>query len=140
VPDTDGVYRVYQHRSLLNRPKSMARMVADPARLRDHGTGRPVQISHGMRGFFRQLRLTQGAEPCPMAILIPCSRVCLVLALLAAGGFTRADEQPKPRGGFKPPSDFADKATQYMSARAGLTGFSGTVLVAHHGRPLFREG
>src|SRR5262249_12207653 len=75
-----------------------------------------------------------------MATLIRYSRVCLVLALLAAFGAARADERPEPKGGFKPPSDFADKAAEYMSARARLTGFSGTVLVAHDGRPLFREG
>src|SRR5262245_26504666 len=36
-------------------------------------------------------------------------------------------------------ADFEAKAASYMSARARITGFSGAVLVARDGRPLFRR-
>ena len=43
-----------QHRTLLNRPKSVVRMVADKARLWDHWTERSVQITFGMHRLFRR--------------------------------------------------------------------------------------
>jgi CubicO group peptidase (beta-lactamase class C family) len=41
---------------------------------------------------------------------------------------------------YKPPADFAAKAGEYMAARVAHRGFTGAVLVAHHGKPLFAAG
>jgi D-alanyl-D-alanine carboxypeptidase len=41
-------------------------------------------------------------------------------------------------GGFTPPADFSRTAGEYMQARAQVTGFSGAILVAQGGKPLFR--
>ena len=68
------------------------------------------------------------------------SRLCLALVLFAAGGSLRADEPTREGASFKLPAQFRTKATEYMQARVRVTGFSGTVLVARAGRPIFRNG
>src|SRR5437762_1438840 len=68
------------------------------------------------------------------------SRLCLALALFAAGASLQADEQAHERAGFKLPAEFRARAAEYMQARVRVTGFSGTVLVARTGRPIFRNG
>src|SRR5262245_19436923 len=68
------------------------------------------------------------------------SRLCLTLALFTAGAALRADEPARERARFKFPAEFRAKAAEYMQARARVTGFSGSVLVARAGRPVFREG
>jgi CubicO group peptidase (beta-lactamase class C family) len=75
-----------------------------------------------------------------MANKLAYGRLLLLLALFISCGSARSEQRPKPSAAFKPPGDFAAKATEYMRARASATGFSGTVLVAHTGRPIFREG
>src|SRR2546430_42545 len=67
-------------------------------------------------------------------------RMCPALLLFAFCAFSRADERPLPGAAYKPPPDFAAKAAEYMQARVRVTGFSGAVLVAYDGRPLFRQG
>lgn len=56
----------------------------------------------------------------------------LALALLSVA----VTEPPR----YAPPADFAAKAGELMAARAAHRGFSGTVLVAHQGKPLFAAG
>jgi CubicO group peptidase (beta-lactamase class C family) len=68
------------------------------------------------------------------------SRLCLLIALFAATASLRADEQAREGTRFKLPAEFRAKAAEYVAARARVTGFSGAVLVARAGRPVFREG
>lgn len=75
-----------------------------------------------------------------MAIADTHRRWSLLLALVGSCVFADSDPSRRPGVTFKPPADFAEKAAAYMRARASLTGFNGTVLVAHAGRPIFREG
>lgn len=55
--------------------------------------------------------------------------------MLALALLTVAVAEPSPR--FVPTADFAVKAGEYMAARVAHRGFSGAVLVAHDGKPLF---
>lgn len=50
-----------------------------------------------------------------------------------------AEGQTGPTSRTKTAPDFALKASQYMRARARVTGFSGAVLVARGDRPIFRQ-
>jgi len=75
-------------------------------------------------------------------MMITSSTICrlfLALALFAANAVSQTHNPPKPRAGFKLPSNFATKAAKYMQQRARVSGFSGAVLVAHGGQPVFRE-
>lgn len=60
--------------------------------------------------------------------------VCVLLVTAAAG-------QPHRTSEFRPPTDFAKKASTYMDHRVALKDFpfSGAVLVAHQGQALFRQ-
>jgi hypothetical protein len=53
VPDNRCIALDRHRGSRLNRPKSLARMVAVMARLWDHCTGRSLQVIHSKQGFFR---------------------------------------------------------------------------------------
>lgn len=66
-------------------------------------------------------------------------RLSLVFLLTATFVPWQVDGQTKPKYSNKPLSDFARKATEYMRARARVAGFSGAVLVARDGRPVFRQ-
>jgi CubicO group peptidase (beta-lactamase class C family) len=55
----------------------------------------------------------------------------LIIAVISQAGQTKAQ-------GVVPPTDFAATAERYMQARVRVSGFSGAVLVAKAGRPLFR--
>ena len=48
----------------------------------------------------------------------PRCRLCFALTLFAACAPSRADDRPRRAADFKPGSDFAAKATEYMQARA----------------------
>lgn len=67
-------------------------------------------------------------------------RLVLVLALSSIHVFGQTNDSPKVRSGFKLPTNVAEKTAKYMKERVRVTGFSGAVLVAHDGRPVFREG
>src|SRR5262245_53585170 len=62
------------------------------------------------------------------------------LTLVATCAPARADDRPGRAPEFEPGSDLAAKVTEYMQARARVSGFSGAVLVAHSGRPIVRQG
>jgi CubicO group peptidase (beta-lactamase class C family) len=66
-------------------------------------------------------------------------RLFLAIALFAANVVSQTNNPPKLSGGFKPPSNFAAKAAKYMQERARVMGFSGAVLVARGGQPVFRQ-
>jgi CubicO group peptidase (beta-lactamase class C family) len=66
-------------------------------------------------------------------------RLVLTIALSSIHAFAQTNDS-KLRADFKLPSNFAEKAAKYMRERVRVTGFSGAVIVAHEGRPLFREG
>lgn len=66
-------------------------------------------------------------------------RLSLIFLLLVAFGPSPVDAQTKRKHGNKKPSDFASKAAEYMRERARVTGFSGAVLVARDGQPVFRH-
>jgi CubicO group peptidase (beta-lactamase class C family) len=66
---------------------------------------------------------------------------CALLLILFAPGFVRADESAPPKAApFKPPAEAWAKAREYMAARVRVNQFSGAVLVAVDGNPLFRDG
>jgi CubicO group peptidase (beta-lactamase class C family) len=67
-------------------------------------------------------------------------RLVLAIALSSIYAFSQVNAPPKLRAGFKLPPNFAVKAAKYMQERVRVTGFSGAVLVAHDGRPVFRQG
>lgn len=66
-------------------------------------------------------------------------RLSLVFLLAAAFIPWPADAQTKPKYHNRTPSGFALKAAAYMQERVRVTGFSGAVLVAHDGKPVFRQ-
>src|SRR5262245_64012219 len=72
-------------------------------------------------------------------MLVVC-HLCLALVAVVDCVPARADDRTRPAAGFTPRSDFAAKATEYMQARVRVSRFSGAVLVAHGGQPIFREG
>jgi CubicO group peptidase (beta-lactamase class C family) len=67
-------------------------------------------------------------------------RLVLALALSSISAFAQANDSANLRTGFKLAPNFAEKAAKYMQERVRVTGFSGAVIVAHDGRPVFREG
>ena len=67
-------------------------------------------------------------------------RLVLAIALSSLHAFAQTNDSPKVRLGFKLPPNFAEKTAKYMQERVRVTGFSGAVLLAHDGRPVFREG
>lgn len=75
-----------------------------------------------------------------MTVSFPHRILGLALALWIALLSVPAEAAPKTSPAYEPPRDFAVKAAEYMRARVHVTGFSGAVLVAHHGEPILREG
>lgn len=67
-------------------------------------------------------------------------RLVLVLVLSSLHAFAQANGSPRLRAGFKLAPNFSERAAKYMQERVRVTGFSGAVIVAHDGRPGFREG
>lgn len=67
-------------------------------------------------------------------------RLGLILVLSSIHAFAQANDSPKVRAAFKLPTNFAEKTAKYMQERVRVTGFSGAVLVAHDGKPVFRQG
>ncbi|MCM3904832.1 MAG: serine hydrolase [Pyrinomonadaceae bacterium] len=67
-------------------------------------------------------------------------RLVLAITLSSLHVFAQTNDSPKVRLSFKLPPNFAEKTAKYMQERVRVTGFSGAVLVAHDGRPVFREG
>jgi CubicO group peptidase (beta-lactamase class C family) len=59
----------------------------------------------------------------------------MLAAIAAASG---NGQSQNARGSFAPPPDLAARAEDYMRARVRVSGFSGSVLVAHAGKPLLR--
>jgi CubicO group peptidase (beta-lactamase class C family) len=84
--------------------------------------------------------LRYGARVLLTALFFATCRLFLAVALFAAGGFSQTNPPSAPATDFKLPSNFATRAAAYMQERARVTGFSGAVLVAQDGRPVFREG
>jgi len=67
------------------------------------------------------------------------SRLVLALVLSCIQAFAQTNDSSKVKANFELPSNFADKTAKYMQERVRVTGFGGAVLVAHDGRPIFRE-
>lgn len=65
-------------------------------------------------------------------------RLVLAIALSSIHAFAQANDS-KLRADLRLPSNFAEQAAKYMRERVRVTGFSGAVIVAHDGRPVFRE-
>lgn len=63
----------------------------------------------------------------------------LALTLFTSYPLAQTTERSIRRPDFKPPSNFAAKAAKYMQERVRVTGFSGAVLVARAGEPVFRQ-
>ena len=74
-----------------------------------------------------------------MTITTTICRLFLAIALLAANVDSQTNNLPKLKGSFKPSSNFPAKAAKYMQERARVMGFSGAVLVARSGQPVFRQ-
>lgn len=66
-------------------------------------------------------------------------RLSLVFLLAAAFVPWPAEGQTKPKNRNRTASDLASKAAEYMQERARVAGFSGAVLVARGGQPVFRR-
>lgn len=73
-----------------------------------------------------------------MTIAVRC-RLSLVFLLVAAVGAGPAGGQTKPKHRDRIGSELPLKAAEYMRERARVTGFSGAVLIARGGRPIFRR-
>jgi len=70
-----------------------------------------------------------------MAIL----HLLFLLGLAVPGTNAQSQEATGRNTDHALPNDFAAKTTEYLQARARVTGFSGAVLVAFNGQPVFRE-
>jgi len=84
--------------------------------------------------------LRYGARMLLTTIASITCRLFLAIALSAVWGFSQTNRLPTPATDYQLPANFAAKAAEYMQARVRVTGFSGVVLVAQAGRPVFREG
>ncbi len=72
-----------------------------------------------------------------------CSAVLLVLALTASApgrALAQAAAAPAPTPVLAPSAEVAGKVDAYLQAQATINGFSGTVLVARGGSPVFSKG
>jgi CubicO group peptidase (beta-lactamase class C family) len=67
-------------------------------------------------------------------------RLVLALVLASIHAFAQANDSSKPTPAFNLPPNFKEKTAKYMQERVRVTGFSGAVIVAHDGGPVFREG
>jgi len=67
------------------------------------------------------------------------ARLPLACLLAAAAVSWQADGRTGPEQVRKTPPDFASRAAEYMDARVQVGEFSGVVLVARGGRPVFRQ-
>jgi len=77
--------------------------------------------------------------PKPMTTFHLGFRPSLILLMAAACVPCQADGQTTPTYRAKMPSALATKAAEYMQARVRVSGFSGAVLVARGGQPVFRR-
>ena len=64
----------------------------------------------------------------------------LILAWSDLPAWSQEIDPSKPKGSVEQSPRFSEKVAEYMQARVRVTGFSGAVLVARDGRPVFREG
>jgi len=66
--------------------------------------------------------------------------ICCLIAACAFAQTTNLHKPfARPRGDYQLPPNFKAQAAKYMQERVRVTGFSGAILVAHRGQPIFRQ-